>query len=218
MYNIVENSKKLTYSEIPQNNPIRWEFLYREGDTFYVESSKIKCRDFFNDVVALFQGAEVSRIYGFDAKAHRYNDEFVYMRLTDVHGKDFYTNLNNCLLREQLDQKLPMVEVLQAENTWCIIGIPKYYWMSTYLISTLTGIIRACNQKKELPPIKEWNQALPIDIFAAAPKKAFESFLTHRLTSPRPDYWMWYNSAVNSSSKQSMSTIHNCGWIAWLNN
>ena len=40
------------YSEIPQPNPMRWRIMLRDKKELISQSGLIRCRDFFNDLVA----------------------------------------------------------------------------------------------------------------------------------------------------------------------
>ena len=57
---------KQTYGEIPQANPLRWRIMYREKKELVSQSALIKCKDFFNDVVAWKNAQAEIKIYGFD--------------------------------------------------------------------------------------------------------------------------------------------------------
>jgi len=44
------------YAEMPQPNPLSWRIMHKRGDTLVSQSCPIRCKDFFNDVVAWKQG------------------------------------------------------------------------------------------------------------------------------------------------------------------
>ena len=222
MPNFVEFQGEASYSEIDQPNPIRWEILYRDNDTYHVQTGRMRCRDYFNDVVAKMNNFDrLVGVYGFDVRKVKVNQEGVYLRVTNT--KNFFLeNLLGPVREALLKDGFPPVEVVcSLSNTAQVLFLPKELWNSTYTISVVTGMIRCSNYNKLLPAFEEWpnTDVWSADIFRNVARDPLKShFWKLRSRPPKEGYWYYYNEQHNSSKLNGvcMHTIHNTGFITTL--
>jgi len=216
-------------SEIPQNNPLRWNILHRTGEEEFVnQTGEMKCRDFFNDLVAAKQEKHYFSIYGFNNEKIKWNDEGLWFLLTNlVNSDNFIKQVNevvNPKIVEQLGEEARL-KISVRSPTSAVLLIPNAFWESTYRISVVTMLLRASNYKTIF---ESWD-----DIFApASPLNTSEGGTwtpkTRKYVQENgfivPDHtkehWFFYTKEANSKSikdKWPVSYIHNCGANAWIN-
>lgn len=224
MPKFVPFNQDVTYSEANQANPIRWQLYYydRENDTFIAQAKEMKCKDYFNDVVAKIHGYEKLRtVYGFDANTVKTNDEGVYIRVTNL-NKHFLDNLNGPIRDVLVKDGQPPVEVVHTFNDKDLLLLfPIQLWSNTYTISIVTAMIRCGNYGKLLPAFEEWPKEAvwKADAFSTAEHYGYRNILMrNRTRPPREGFWMFYNNEYNSEHlhRVSMSTVHNCGFVTTL--
>jgi len=139
-----------TYSEIEQNNPLRWQFLFREGDTFTPQTSKFKCKDFLNDVVAWYQGKKLD-IYGMRFGGYKFNEDGVWLRLYEVSSPEVFTsNIENTINVFFSDVPERQIYVEDLGEKSMLMFVPKHFFESTYLISLASFLIRLSNYEVEI--------------------------------------------------------------------
>lgn len=199
-------------SESPQNNPLRWEVLFREDDTMFTpQTALFKCKDYFNDLVAKYHGVSVI-VYGLNTEKIKLNDEGVYVRLHFLNDTDdvFTSNIElviNTNLRMQLGTEVGLEKL---SDTQALLFIPRKLFDSTWTMSLLTYLIRLCNYGKPYlclqdlfndkhlqehnylsPFVKKWGFEVP-DLLA--------------------DYWYYNNDSYNSKANTTQGrVIHNNG-------
>ena len=212
---------KNTYSEINQPNPLRWRIMHREKDTLTSQSGLIKCKDFFNDVVAYKNAEHKFSIYGFknEIKFNRYGVYFLLIKIAD--RDKFFANLDvlNQRLQQDLDTKVSYYKAARGKDR-AIIHIPNPLWKSTYYISLVTMLIRLCNYNYEY---KEWEDFFKPDapmntVDGAFNDKAKALTKTHGFALPQAkDYWYYarYGFTSQSNKPLSSSVIHNNGCSDW---
>ena len=212
---------KTSYSEVPQPNPLRWRIMYRDKDILTSQSGLIKCKDFFNDMVA-YQNAKLKfHIYGFknDVKFNRYG---VYLLLTGIADRDkFFANLDvlNARIEQDLGTKVSYYKASRGKNR-AIVHIPKPLWKSTYYISLVTMMIRLCNYNYSYQKWEDFfNKDAPINtVDTAFNDKAKALTKEQGFALPQAkDYWFFARFGFNSGSNKPMSNsiIHNNGCSDW---
>lgn len=224
MFNIIikpEHNLTGALTESAQYNPLRWRIMYREKDKLTSQAQLMKCKDYFNDLVALRKG-HVFSVYGFKNDTVKFNKWGLYILLTDVMKADqFIENVNSSInVRLKADMQTT-IRCWKQDNTSVVIRIPNKMWESTYYISLLTMMLRVCNNNVEF---SSWD-----DLYSAkSPLNTIErSFtedakrFTHLLGFKLPiDTWYYYNSQYNGMKDVNIaaiggSTIHNNGCSAW---
>ena len=209
-----------TYSEIGQPNPLRWEVLFRDGDTFVPKSGKLKCKDFFNDMVSkIVHGKDVS-IYGWSTTPLQLNEDGVWLRLTSLNdGVVFEKNINTSInpkMKADLGVELT-VELLDKSSA--VLFIPMAIWKSTYLISLTSWLVRLANYGSELG---EFDAAL--DGAQAKADGAIHSSGVQlvrkwgfKIPKDYQQYWYFCTKEYNSvkNPEPSVSMIHNNGVMSW---
>jgi len=212
---LIFNSKK-GYSEIDQNNPIRWAiFKYQGNDTFVQQTGLFKCKDFFNDFVAKYHGADVS-IYGMRTADNEVDAAGMFIGLWNITDQ-FIGNVERAI-NPKLQQELG-IQLLPAQvGDTVLVFLPKVLFDSTYTISFLTLLIRACND------VKEWS------CYEHLVSESLESLLVSNVSwfkeaSLLPPehlrkYWYYagpaYNNEVIQNNNYSFSSmVHNNGVLGW---
>ena len=199
-----------TYSEIGQDNPIRWEILYKEADATYTsQSGLIKCKDFFNELVRKYNTGQDSAIYRFDTKEIKLNDEGIYFRMHYIADMDvFNTNLSSTV---------PDVTNEELNKTTSLLFIPRKYFASTYLTSLVSYVVRICNVKTLVGTLEEaitntTDCALKEDGKALANKWGFS------VPEKYQQYWYYCGdkeNSVDNPTPYSAGIVHNNGVQSW---
>ena len=207
-----------TYSEISQKNPLRWEILFRDGDSFKPVTGKLKCRDFFNDMVARLMDGKLFQIYRFDNSV-AVNKDGVWFRLTGIEKKAvFIKNLE--VLNNYLAEALGFgMMVVNRKDDQLMLFIPRYFWTKTYYISALTGLIRIANYGVEFESYEKMLSSPLIQQDGAINGNGLK--LMKKIGFKMPEqynaYWWYHDKNYNSvkSPDMSDSTIHNNGVNGW---
>ena len=221
MFNIVQTNNT-TYGEIDQRNPLRWRIMYKSKDTLTDQSGLIKCKDFFNDVVAYKQAKRPFSVYGFSNKV-KFNRNGLYLWLTFIANTDkFIKNLEP--LNKRLDDDLGVqLQITKQDDGSVVLLIPTVLWRSTWYISLVTMLIRCCNYDYEY---NTWD-----DFFAdTAPLCTSERAFTPQAKTNAKSigfnlpihlrkYWFWGGDKCNSEVDPNAyaNTIHNNGVSSWSN-
>ena len=209
------------YAEIDQPNPLRWRIMHRSKDVLTSQSCLIKCKDFFNDVVAWKKAKKSFTIYGFKNNI-KFNREGLYVHLTDI--EDVNTFLHNLYVmdeRLERDLKIGMSWYVQEDNS-IVVLIPHKVFSNTYYISLLSMLIRLCNYNTkyadwdsvfdENAPINTIEEAFTDKAKTFTQKNGFKLLTKYRK--------LWYNSTDgwNSASGKDLiaSIIHNNGVCDWV--
>jgi hypothetical protein len=211
-----------SYGEVGQINALRWQIYHYNHETHEMtpQSGLIKCKDFFNDLVASYHGKPFS-IYGFDSTQIQLNEEGVYFLLHNI-VPSLKENLEGWivpLVKEELGCDLTFTEV----NDQLLLFIPRRVFDKTYYISLLSLLIRASNYEEVFPnfeavwiPTKSgWEKERPQWV---KDNKA----PTWRFTLPESakDFWMYAGEKFNSTTLPEkitgdMYTVHNNGILNW---
>lgn len=225
----VKLAENKAYNELPQVNPLRWKTMYLEGDTFKDQSGWLRCKDFFNDNVAFFQGKVVFSIYHYKNDIKK-NKEGLYVLLANIKDrKQFCHNLEvlagHCLA-EHLEWVCPIYPLDALPEDQILLLIPNCFWENTYRISLITMCIRLCNYGiqyecwedfwKDEAPAKQVDGAFDEDAFAYVKTKGFI------LPDKVKQYWYYagpdWNSQVRPNAKGEV--VHDngvCNWVLWMN-
>jgi hypothetical protein len=217
-----------TYAEEFQVNPLRWKCLIKTGENeFKDQSGWWICKDFLNDCVAFFESGHKFSIYGWK------NDlvlqpEGMYFLLDNLADKQlFVKNLEviNKKLEEQLQCKVDFIDLPDADQA--IVLIPTQCWKSTYLISTITLLIRLSNYDKQFKTWEDFwkpNSILAMDKNIFGMPEAGKFINKYGFIVPEQFQKYWYYAGIENSVKNPKPTynsvIHNCGivtWVQWMN-
>jgi hypothetical protein len=199
-----------SYSEIGQENPLRWEILYKVADDEYEsQSGLIRCKDFFNELVRKYNTGQDSAIYRFDTKEIKLNDEGIYFRMHYIADMDvFNTNLSSTV-SDVTNEKL--------DKTTSLLFIPRKYFASTYLTSLVSYVIRICNVKTLVGTLEE-AITNTTDIAIKEDGKAFAKKWRFNVPENYQQYWYYCgdkeNSVVNPTPIYAV-VIHNNGVQSW---
>lgn len=141
-----------TYAEYPQTNSLHWRLMFKNEDgSFIDQAAGMKCKDFFNDVVAKVTGNKSFVKYMFDNKDIKKNEEGIYILLTGVNSpKTIFARNITKILNPKLKEELGCEMSLEVEAAHTMLLIPSKVWTSTYYISLLSLLIRGCNYNEKV--------------------------------------------------------------------
>lgn len=205
---------KREYGEIPQANPIRWCLYHYDADKeeFTAQSDWFKCKDFFNDVVAKYNGVEGS-VYGFNTKPLLLNTYGVWIRLKNL-KKAFY---HNALLVAEKFQVTLNFAPFEDDETQCLTLFPRELFENTYKISLFTLLIRAANESTKYGSYEELVEK------SSEPLLGNSRFKRAPLTLPEKllPYWCYMGERWNSQkwegcSARKIDAVHNNGFMSWM--
>jgi len=135
-------------TESGQENPIRWTFVHIDGDVLTPLAPTMKCKDYFNDVVAAKNNTFFIK-YGFDNKCIPLQ-EGLDVLLTELVDIDKMPKMILTICHPE-----HLITIERATEDALLIHIPEYYFKNTYRISLLTYAIRVCNSKTRLSKITD---------------------------------------------------------------
>lgn len=207
-------------TEAPQANPLRWQILFREGDSFEPQTAQFRCKDYLNDIVAKYRG-HVVRVYGMDTSDTKLNDDGVWFRLFNIHDVDqFITNVDKAINASVSDAPITL-EKLKGS---VLMFIPRHFFDSSYKISLASYIIRISNNKVAFDSILSALNSLPAQADRAIKDHGMTLAKTWQFNVPQDyqQYWYYAGPAYNSEKdpKPQGGTIHNngaCSWGAYIN-
>lgn len=213
------------YSEILQQNSIRWVILKKDGDNFVSQSSALKCKDFFNDWVYTRKTGKPMSIYSFDTgKMTDIDPSKAGFLLVYNLTTEFKHNLHilNTWLEEQGTPGIfiledYILEELPGDFKSMIIEIPPYFLENTYRISLLSLLIRLMNVKNTF---NSWESILNFT-YNTQDQFLFDVAKTSKLwfqPHPKIEKYIWYAGEEYNSEKHFNPTyIHNNGIFNWNN-
>lgn len=216
-FNITHNQ---TYGEVPQANPLRWRIMLREKRVLHSQSSLIKCKDFFNDVVAWKNAQKEFKIYSFDNKV-KFNRAGLYLLLTGISSvRKFKKNIEvlNQRIQQDLGTKLSIYSVKRGS---VVLHIPNGLWTSTYRISLVTMLIRVCNYDVLFT---DWDSFFapesPLNTIEVAFKAEAKGLTQQQgFKEPKKAAGCWYFAShgyTSASDKDILpSVVHNNGAQSW---
>jgi hypothetical protein len=208
------------YNEIDQPNPLRWRIMLREKDVLHSQSGLIKCKDFFNDIVAFKQANLKFSIYNFSNEV-KFNRHGLYFHLTHIHDTAMFCE-NLIIVNDRLQQDLKTtVKFWIQEDGSVVVLIPNKLWKNTYYISLVSMMIRLCNYKVQYD---SWDSIFAKD----APINRIESAFSHAakkrthengfvLPKQLRTFWYWAGKMANSNDGKKVmpSVVHNNGVTSW---
>lgn len=219
---IPSNSNFPTYSENNQNNPLRYQILFREGDELHVQTGVFKCKDFFNDLVAWYLGKKFM-VYGMDTRTIKLNDEGVYILFTGQVRKEFETHLEE-IINPKLKEDLGVV-MSRVDTEECVYLIPREVFNHTKTIGWLMYFIRQCNYPKKRS--LEEMLSSPGES-SGTERRIAELYLSGIPTittvlnpggllpiEPLRKFAWYYSGSYHSEAASDVYQIHNAGPIQW---
>jgi hypothetical protein len=212
-----------SYSEMGQPNPLRWRIMHKRGDTFYSQSGLIRCKDFFNDVVAWKKVKKEFNVYRFYNKI-KFNVGGVYLHLTNISNKTQF-NHNLAIVNAQLEKDLKVSLTTTPVSEGVVVLIPNKVWTSTYYISAVSLLIRGCNYNylyKDWADFFSATAALRV-VDGAAGGNTLDFLAKNGFKLPVKARKCWYLSGFGYNSLEkptnvTPSVIHNNGVNDWVKN
>lgn len=178
----------------------------------------MKCKDFFNDVVAALHGKTFC-IYGFDSTKIKINEEGFYVLVNHVtNPESFFHNLNiiNERLEKELECKVTWQKVPRKTHAFMLL-FPKEVFASTYYVSLLTLLIRWSNYEKSA---EKWEDLFTIGTshevvseFGPITQEAAQYCEEHGFKHKAAEkYWYYAGKSWNSNvGVSSITLVHNNG-------
>ena len=205
---------RVQYSEMPQNNPLRFTILFKNEDgTFDTQSSEFKCKDFFNEVVAAYHGQPLGA-YSFETKGMKLQDEGVWVLLTHIIKMDSFVQNIGSINRLAAGDGMPAVSLLHAADGACVALLPRSYFDNTYLISFLSYLIRVANTE-DINPDPTWKTHSTLEIDCPF-RNVFHKVMARGFKSP--DIKSFYYAGKKHDHKQKLTSsyiVHNNGVASW---
>lgn len=205
-------------NESAQVNSLRWNILYKQKDgSFENQSGVFKCKDYFNDVVALKMGLKFI-VHGFDNSRIKLNEEGMYILLTNLTTPKELLNNIKLISSEAERCGYPNIPVSE-ENKDLVLFIDNRYLESTYIISWLTYIIRIAHCGKAYETYEEFSNNCPTkDI--DNPMGKYQNIAFEQSFKQPTDGWFYlgkkYNEGVIAANAQGYAyAIHNNGVADW---
>lgn len=204
---------KAAYIENGQVNPIRWCVYHYEEDseTFTAQTGWFKCKDFFNDFVAHYNGLK-GLIYNMNTNKIKLNSYGVWIRLKGVRA-GFYKNA--LLVAEKFGVTIQPAP-FEDDASHCLVLFPRELFNNTYIISLFTLYLRMANMPKEASSVEE------IIKLSDEPLKGQTYFdkLPFQVPESLKDYWCYMGKDFNSkvwkhSSPMTLDSVHNNGSFGW---
>jgi len=214
---ITHNTK---YGEVAQVNPLRWRIMHRDKKTLTSQSGLIKCRDFFNDVVAWKQAQYKFGIYSFQNDV-KFNKAGLYFHLTNIDQITRFKKNIAVLNKRLLEDCNTKLSVYTQGSKQVVLHIPNALWESTYQISAVSMLIRVANYKYEFT---DWDSIFSdesplctIETSFSADAKALVKAQGFKVPEKATGCWYYDINGFNSKSKTEFynSIIHNNGCSRW---
>ena len=199
----IKFKEQVKFSQVPQKNPLKFAFLYKEEDgSFTDQTSFFRCKDFFNDIVAGKKGDFFS-VYNFKNQDLKFNETEAHICLDNV-VTDGTWEQNMALIGEQLEKEgYGKIEYAHYEKNKWLLTIPISCLDNTYTISLLTLLVRVSNYNHVFTSFEEMLR----NEFEPAPKGC-TGFTFEKLVDKK--YWWWAGAKYNSHSSKG-SVVHNQG-------
>lgn len=213
---IVPFTNRFTYHEIPQTNPLRWVVLYREEDTYTEQSGEFKCKDFFNEFVSKYNGHATS-IYGFNAGEMKVNEGELYVLLKNITDfQSYQANIGSINSLAAQHAMPPVTLEATGKPGELVAALPSEYFMSTWLISLLTYLMRVAN----VPVVVEdptW-QTHPTKGVDNPFREQYTEVLTRGFQVPEvgATTFYWVGNRYPYPATPNVGTVHNNGCYNWL--
>ena len=212
---------KNTYAEIGQANPMRWRLLHKRKGVFYSQSGLIKCKDFFNDVVAWKRAKQKFSIYSFSNKV-KFNRDGMYFHLTSI-SNDLLFKHNLDVLNTRIKEDLGVeISYFKHTDTSAVICIPHKLWKNTYYISLVSMMIRLCNYDKQYETWGDFfDEKAPLCTIETAFSKKTREYTKEngfKIPANLRKFWFWAGKDYHSGNqvKPMGSVIHNNGVNNWV--
>ena len=213
---------KNTYAEIAQANPLRWRIMHKQKGVYHSQSGLIKCKDFFNDIVAWKQGKKEFSIYNFKNKV-KFNRDGLFFHLTEVKNVErFMLNLN-CINERLISDLKTHLDCFQHDDHSVILCIPHKLWKNTYYISLVSMMIRLCNYDKQYETWEDFfDDKAPLTTVETAFSKKTKDYTKEngfKIPANLRKFWFWAGKDYHSGNqaKPMGSVIHNNGVNNWVN-
>lgn len=222
MFKVISLTNPAYLSQSPQRNPICWTFVSRDKETLTQLASTMRCKDYFNDVVALYKSGKTFSQYGYNNSLAPMGRSGFYVMLDKVNKEVFLHNLkvlNVQILADTGKRILFSTKFEQSDRV--LIHIPKVLFESTYLISLATMLLRIGNYDVKFSSYEEFFAPhSPMNLVENSfTVRAQALALKHRFKTPKADYWLYYPGQTSPDGWQEASgdTIHNNGVSNWAN-
>lgn len=220
MFKFIPLTNPALLTQSPQQNPIQWTFVSRDKETLTQLASTMQCKDYFNDVVALYKSGKTFTQYGYDNSLAPMGRNGFYVMLSRVNKEVFLHNLkvlNVQILADTGKRILFSTKFEQSDRV--LIRIPKVLFESTYLISLATMLLRVGNYDVKFSSYEDFFAPhSPMNLVECSfTVRAKELALKHRFKTPKADYWLYYpgQESPEDGQKASGMTIHNNGVSNW---
>jgi len=206
-----------TYMESPQPNPIRWQWMYRTKQTLTAQAGVMRCKDFFNDLVAKRHGHDIS-VYGLTTNNLRFNRYGLYVLLHDVLADTIIANIETAINPQMKKDIGKTIKCFKQSDTQVVIRLPLEVFDSTYRTSLTTMLIRLSNYDVKFDSFNDFYTAKSAlnSVEHSMSPAAQKLTKQHGFTLPKDEWYFSSGGFCGSSHKPiSFSIIHNNGVTDW---
>lgn len=215
---ILPCSKEYDYTESPQSNPLRWTILYRVNEqTFQAQTIEFKCKDYFNECVALYHGDVLPEIYGFVPADLKLNDEGVYVLLNNIADKACYEANVGSINNLAAQYGMPPITLMPHNSKSYIALMPRKFFDSTWLTSLVTYLLRVANVK-EVVADPSWKVHPTVTVDCPF-RNQFDKVMNQGFKTPC-DVQSYYYAGQKGNYKEkphASCLVHNNGVASWTN-
>jgi hypothetical protein len=219
MFNIVVPNllATKTYMESPQANPMRWQWMYREKQTLTAQAGLMRCKDFFNDLVAKRHGHDI-QVYGLNTDGLKFNRYGLYVLLTDVLADTIIANIETAINPKMKEDIGKTIKCFKQSSNSVVIRMPLEIFDSTYRTSLTTMLIRLSNYDVRFDSFDDFytpKSALNKTEMSLSPRaqKLTQHF---GFKLPKDEWYLSSDGFCGSGHKPIVaSIIHNNGCTDW---
>lgn len=208
-----------TYTESPQNNPMQWRWMYRTKNKLTAQAGWMRCKDFFNDLVALKQGHTFS-VYNLSTEGLKFNKYGLYVELNNVLADTLIANIETAINPRMQQDLGAEIKCWKQDDTRVVIRIPHVVFDSTYRTSLTTMLIRLSNYDVRFESFEDFYTQKSAIGKTEHSMNVYAQKLTKHFGFKLPkDEWYYSMSGYRGSSDKNIigQVIHNNGMSDWAN-
>lgn len=212
------------YSEIDQDNPLRWYLLKEFSPGEYTKvSERWKCKDFMNEVVVCWNTGKKYYIYGFATNPDMLNKNADHLPFLLELSFDYATFENNISVVNDylMEHGLAPVHVELWKDNLVFLALPLEALENTFNMSMYTLLVRSAHISDKVESWEELNKK------AFSQDRKLLDTLKKKVPGTMPDtqkqYIVYCNDTYNikhGDTDPSLGTgmVHNCGIQGWNSN
>jgi hypothetical protein len=140
---------KIHYAEIGQSYPALFAWVRKEGDTFVMQHSWIKCRDFLADAI-MFHGRKdyKNNIYGFKIYEGYKPENYYAIKFPAKHKEIFFKNFDefNAI---SVQNGLTPAKVVHDEGDTIVLEFDPFWMKHPSMVSLFTFLVKIFSYRED---------------------------------------------------------------------